>query len=131
MSSSPGSRSYVPKQGTIGHGIVDIDGYFEFNGTSDPATVSGKGFSVAYTSTGTWTVTLDQAYLELTGASATVCMASAANVDLTVQFGAIDVVTAKTIVIRTMTGTSATTGATAAGNGVRFKLSLRRSRVTG
>lgn len=38
-----------------------IKGGFLFNGSSDPATTTGKGFTVAHASTGVWTVTLDEA----------------------------------------------------------------------
>lgn len=119
-----------PIRGMVGgDGVTVVAGYFEFNGTSDPATVKGKGFTVAYTSTGTWTITLSQTYLALLSATATVAMASAANVDLYAQLGAVDVTSAKTIVIRTLTGTSVTTGATSSGNGVSFVLFLSGSKL--
>lgn len=119
-----------PKRGMVGgDGVTEVAGYFEFNGTSDPTVVKGKGFIVNYTSTGTWTITLSQAYLALISATHGVHLASAANVDLTVQWGAIDVVSAKTLVIRTMAGTSATTAATATGNGLSFKLELSGSKL--
>ena len=41
-------------------GVYRVEGSFQFNGSSDPTTVIGRGIaSVAHTSTGVWTVTLD------------------------------------------------------------------------
>ena len=50
--------------------------------------------------------------------------------DSKVQFGAIDVVSAKTVVIRTITGTSAADIAANANNRVHFTLFLRNTDIT-
>lgn len=39
-------------------GQAVIFGGFDFNGSDDPTTTYGKGFTVEHTSTGVWTVTL-------------------------------------------------------------------------
>lgn len=69
-----------------------IAGSFDFNGTSNPATVRGEGFTVAYTSTGTWTVTFTaEHYYQLQSATATAQLASAGD-----QFAQVGTYTAPT-----------------------------------
>jgi hypothetical protein len=84
----------------LGKGVKVIAGSFAPNGSSavDAASVKGKGFSVARTSAGLFTITLQDAYTALLGADAVLQLAAAA--DQFVQIGAVDVVTAKTIQIR-------------------------------
>lgn len=83
-----------------GFGIVLLLGSFATNAAVSPVAANnkGKGFSVAWTATGTWTLTFNSSALSVL--SAWVVGQNAANVDISLQFGAIDVVTALTAVIR-------------------------------
>lgn len=80
-----------------GFGIVLILGSFQPNGTSAPLLVKGKGFSVAYTSTGCHTLTFTNSALSVLSCWLT-CQSHAA-MDPGLEFGDIDVVTALTAVI--------------------------------
>lgn len=84
----------------LGKGVKVIAGSFAPNGASAVAATSrkGKGFSVARTSAGLFTITLQDAYTAML--SADVSLQLAAADDKFVQVGAVDVVTAKTIQIR-------------------------------
>lgn len=105
-----GARSYKPLHGTLGEGVVVIAGSFTTNGASalSASGVKGKGFTVARTDTGKFTVTLDQQYTALLSGTATAQCITASNLDRACQLGAVDVTSAKTIVIQTMAGTSPT-----------------------
>jgi hypothetical protein len=46
-------------------GCKSNSGYFVPNGTSDPVTTGGRGFSVAYVTTGVWKVTFDGPYRKI------------------------------------------------------------------
>lgn len=87
-----------------GFGIVLILGSFATaanTGAGLPAVtaVKGKGFSVSNTSTGTYTLTFTNSALSVLSAWLTP-QVNAANVNTSLQFGAVDVVTALTAVIR-------------------------------
>jgi hypothetical protein len=58
------SRIWQKVQGLI-HGHKIIAGGFQCNGTSDPTVTHGRGFSVARTSIGLYTVTFDDIYPQL------------------------------------------------------------------
>lgn len=107
-----------------------IAGSFKTNASSDPVAAdnTGKGWSVARTATGTWTVTLEDTYVELISGQCS--LAHNAAGDHKLQWGAIDVASAKTLVIRNITGTSATDLAVNANNRVHFALFLRNTDVT-
>lgn len=93
-----GYREDLQSLGSIG--AVMLHGSFAPNGSSavDPTSIRGAGFSVVRTSTGLFTVTLDKAYTGLI--SALCALQTAAASRLALRFGAIDVVTAKTVVLR-------------------------------
>lgn len=97
---------------------------FAPNTDTTPAAASNKGvgFSVAYTTTGTWTITLSERYYHLLSAQATLQLASAADQEL--QIGAVDLA-AKTIVVRCVSGGSASQVAANANNRVNVILYLR------
>lgn len=122
-----GARSYKPLDGVLGNGICLVGGYFEINGTSAPTVLSGVGWSVAYTSAGTWTITLEQKYTALVG-SGIAFHNAVSNADLVVQWKG-TLTTNNTMIVQIMTATTPTTPATATGTGVSFILMLRRSRV--
>jgi hypothetical protein len=82
---------------------------------------------VVWTSTGTWTITLTDAYAALVSGQVTIQMASAT--DVVPQWGAIDVVTAKTLVLRANATATPTDIAANAGNIVYVTLFLRNSTV--
>jgi len=106
-----------------------VTGSFTTNGSSDPDSDNntGKGWSVARTGTGELTVTLEDTYPALLSGNCTLALNAAG--DSQVQFGAIDVVTAKTIVIRTITAGSAANIAANANNRVHFTLCLRNTDI--
>ncbi len=107
-----------------------VAGSFTTNSSSSPdsANNTGKGWSVARTGTGELTVTLEDTYGGLISAQCSLALNAAA--DSKVQFGAIDVTSAKTVVIRTITGTSAADIAANANNRVHFALFLRNTDIT-
>ena len=107
-----------------------VGGSFTTNAGSDPdsANNTGKGWSVEHTATGTYTVTLEDTYSALISGQCSLALNAAG--DSKVQFGAIDVVTAKTVVIRTITGTAAANIAANANNRVHFTLFLRNTDIT-
>jgi hypothetical protein len=84
----------------LGKGVVVIAGSFAPNGSSAVASTSvkGKGFSVVRTSTGLFTVTLEDTYVAALSMVASIQLAS--GDDKFVQVGAVDVTSAKTIEIR-------------------------------
>lgn len=113
----------------LGKGIKVIAGSFAPNGGSavDAASIKGKGFSVARTSAGLFTVTLQDAYVACLAAHADLQLAAAD--DKFVQVGAVDVVTAKTFEIRVwdISGAAVADVAAAAGNRIHFTLVLSNS----
>lgn len=81
-----------------------VAGSFAPNGSSALSTagVKGIGFTVARTSAGVFTVTLNKSYTALVAGNLILGLqtASSAATKNSLEFGAIDVVTAKTVVIR-------------------------------
>jgi hypothetical protein len=122
-----GARSYVPKDGTLGHGIVDIAGYFEVNGTSNPTVTSGVGWTATYVSAGTWDITFDQKYTAMVGSGLAFHNASTTT-DFTVEWKG-TLTSNQVMRVQTKTGGTLTTPATATGTGISFNVALRRSRV--
>ena len=114
----------------LNHETKIVGGSFTTIGSSSPdsANNTGKGWSVARTGTGELTVTLEDTYSALISGQCSLALNAAG--DSKVQFGAVDVVTAKTIVIRTITGTSAADIAANANNRVHFTLFLRNTDIT-
>ncbi len=109
-----------------GFGIVIIAGSYEPNTTAAPLAVKGKGFTVAYTSAGLHTVTLTRSALAVI--SGWVTMQSHTAVEAVLQFGDIDVVTARTVLIlNTLSGTATAYGTPDANTRVHFGLLLASS----
>ncbi len=115
-----------------GEGRVLVCGSFAPNGSSALVATStyGNGFTVAYTSTGLYTVTLNDAYAALE--SWWVDKALTTGDDAIVQVGIVDVVTAKTVQIRNWDiGDAAVKDvAAAAGNRISFGFVLKNTSVS-
>lgn len=115
----------------LGKGIKVISGSFAPNGSSavSAASVKGKGFSVARTSAGLFTITLQDSYIALLSAHADLQLAT--GDDKFCQLGAIDVVSAKTIQVRVWDIADAAVAdvAAAAGNRINFVLVLSNSQL--
>ena len=106
-----------------------IAGSFLPNGSSAvaSATTTGQGYTVARTSTGLFTITLTDKYNSLL--SGQVSLALNAVAQTVVQFGAIDVSSAKTITINAVTSGSAADIASNANNRIHFLLILSNTNV--
>lgn len=115
---------------TEGRETVVVAGSFAPAGTGAVTDQRGVGFSVAYTSTGLFTITLEGKYNQLNCAMATIQMASAT--DLVPQFGAYTAPTATaagTITLRTNAAATPTDIAANAANRVNFMLVFRKMDV--
>jgi hypothetical protein len=121
------NRQFQQFQGTLDKGVVHIQGSFAPQGTSAPTTVRGTGFSVARTSAGLFTITLQDKYMSLIAGDAQVQLAAAA--DLVAQIGNVDVSSAKTVEIRILAAAVATDISANANNRVHFNLILKNSTV--
>lgn len=114
--------------------LVLIAGSFQPNGSSaidnTLNTAYNKGWSVARTNAGIYTITLSKGYTQLITANATLQMNSAT--DLVLQWGAIDVTTATggTLVLNALAATTPTDIASNANNRVFFALQLLNSGST-
>ena len=107
-----------------------ICGSFCPNGSSavDNDSNTGTGFTVARGGTGSFTVTLDAKYPGLLSGQCSLALNAAA--DSKVQFGAIDVASAKTVIINVITTASAADIAANANNRIHFCLFLRNTSLT-
>jgi hypothetical protein len=124
------NRMWQPHQGSLDVGVVAVQGSFAPNGGSAVSAASnkGKGWSVAHTSTGLFTITLEDVYPAMLSATATLQLATAA--DQFVQIGAIDL-SAKTVQIRVWDVSAAAVADVAAdaNNRINFRLIFRNSSV--
>jgi hypothetical protein len=115
----------------LGKGVKIIAGSFAPNGAGAVSSASnkGKGFSVARTGVGVFTITLEDSYVSLLGANLGLQL-SAAD-DKILQLGDIDVLSAKTIVIRVwdISGAAVADIAANANNRINFSLYLANSQV--
>jgi hypothetical protein len=123
------NRLFQQFQGTLDKGVVMLQGSFAPDTANAPTTVKGKGFSVARTSTGLFTITLQDTYQHLI--SGQVSLQLAAGDDKFVQLGAVDVASAKTIQIRVwdISGGAVADIAANANNRINFSLLLKNSTV--
>lgn len=115
----------------LDRGVKVIAGSFAPNGSSAVSAASNKGigWSVARTSAGLFTITLEDSYISLISACCSLQLASAD--DKIVQLGSIDVVTAKTVEIRVwdISGAAVADVAANANNRINFCLVLKNSQV--
>tara|TARA_R100000656_G_scaffold58802_1_gene45816 strand:- start:238 stop:618 length:381 start_codon:yes stop_codon:yes gene_type:complete len=107
-----------------------VCGSFLPNGSSavDNDSNTGTGWTVARGGTGSFTVTLTDKYPALLSGQCSLALNAAA--DSKVQFGAIDVASAKTVIINVITTASAADIASNANNRIHFCLFLRNSSLT-
>ena len=107
-----------------------VCGSFKPNGTSAvvAADNTGAGWTVARGGVGIFTVTLGDTYPGILSATCSVALNAVA--DTKVQFGAIDVASAKTVVINVITTASAADIAAHANNRIHFCLILRNTSLT-
>jgi len=115
----------------LGKGVKLVSGSFAPNGAGavSSASVKGKGFTVARTGVGVFTITLQDSYIALLSCSADLQLV--APDDKILQFGAIDVVTAKTIVLNVydISGAALADIAANAANRINFALILSNTQV--
>lgn len=110
----------------LNHEVKLIAGSFSIAASGGAATkLQGLGYSVAKSGTGQYTITLEDAYVAMLSATATVKAATA--VDLVAQVASYDVTSAKTVVVKLLAGASATEPS--AVTEVHFMLALRNSSV--
>lgn len=110
----------------LNHELKIIGGNFSIAASGGAATkVQGLGWSVAKTTTGVYTITLEDSYVALHSITCTVQAATA--VDLVAQVVSHDVVTAQTIVVELLA--AATPTEPSAVTIVHFQALLRNSTV--
>lgn len=121
------------RQGTYDHRCLNLEqvqvaGSFAPNGSSavDATSNKGKGWTVARTGTGVFTLTLAEKWAEMFSAIATVQLNAAA--DTAIQVGAYDA-TNRTLILRSITAGSAADIAANANNRINFSLQMTRSKV--
>lgn len=114
----------------IGKGLVDIEGSFVPNGSSaiDNTKNTGKGFTVAYTSTGLYTITFVREFPALQSFVTGLQMATPA--DWTLITGPYSQAN-KTIQIASFSGGSQTDVAAATGNVIHFKARFKATLAPG
>lgn len=120
------NRTFHPPR-AIAPETVLLAGNFDTNGASSPASPVGKGYTVARTGTGTYTVTLTDNYPQLLAAEVSAQCNTAAGFQ--VEFGAISLpnTAGPTLVIRTLVAGAAADVAANANNRVHFRLALCNS----
>ena len=121
------SRSFFMDMKSSQPGIVKIAGSFAPNNTSALVATStyGKGFTVARTDTGKFTITLSDTYTRLENFTGIIALT--AVLDLKLQLGAVDVTSAKTIVLNVLAIATPTDIVANAANRIYFELSLVNS----
>ena len=123
------SRDFLPVRGTLDHEVVVLAGSFLPNGSSAIVNGSntGNGFTVAWTSTGLYTVTLADKYNSLLGANLELALSTPA--DQVLQLGTVDVASAKTIQITAwdISGAAVADIASNAANRIYFVFHLKNS----
>ena len=119
-----GTRIWLEKPLSTSREEVLVSGSFAPAGTGAPTAALGDGYTVARTSTGLFTLTLDRVWPSLLSATATVQLATAA--DTVAQVGVV-ALTSKTVQIRTLTAGALADVAANANNRVNFALKFKRS----
>jgi hypothetical protein len=112
-----------------GNGIEVIAGSFAPDTANPPTAVRGRGFTVAYTSTGLWTVTLENKYNGLIAGMLTLGLAAAADQKL--QFGTVTIssAAAATFQIRCVAVAALSQIAADANNRINFMLILKKNGI--
>jgi len=108
------------------NGLVFLQGKLTISAAGAVTAVTGKGIaSASLSTTGTYTIVLSDTYTSMLCGNANLQAATA--VDLVPQFGAYDVASAKTVVIRVQAAATATTPSAACE--LHFSLKLKNSSV--
>lgn len=136
----PQTRAYAPAALCANKGEVVISGAFSVNGASDPVAWRGQDglstttlpsgiASIVHSGTGEYTLTFEDSFYALTGASVSLMLATAADskVQLTGVPANLNTSTAMTQKITTITTASAADIAAASGNEVFFTFRFKRS----
>ncbi len=122
------ARNFTKAPEVLDRGLVDIIGSFAPNGSSAVSATSrqGQGWSVAYTSTGLFTITTTDKFADLVSASATLQLTTAD--DKFCQIGVVSL-SAKTIQIRVIDASGAALADVSAdaGNRINFRLTFRNT----
>ena len=107
-------------------GVEIVAGKFVLAAGPAMGTVSGVNFTAAYTGVGVYTITLKKAYTALI--SGVVCLQQNTMGDQFASLGAVDVVTAKTVVLNVwdISGAAAADIATDGSQSVNFYLVLQK-----
>jgi len=120
------NRNFRDRIWNLENGLVFLQGKLTISAAGAVTAVTGKGIaSASLSTTGTYTIVLSDIYTSMLCGNANLQAATA--VDLVPQFGAYDVVSAKTVVIRVQTGATATTPSAACE--LHFSLKLKNSSV--
>lgn len=125
----PAHRRFFDTQ-SLTKEIKLIAGSFAPAGTGAVTAVKGKGFSVARTDVGEFTVTLENKYVNLIAGIADIQLATAG--DAFMQIGAYDA-DAKTLVLNAwdISGTALADISANANNRINFKLYLQNTKLKG
>lgn len=115
----------------LGKKYTIVSGSFAPNGSSAVSSASNKGigWSVVRTSTGLFTITLQDSWVALLSAKSALQLAT--GDDKYLQFGTIDVVTNKTVQIRVWDASAAAVAdiSADANNRIHFELTLSNTQV--
>ena len=132
-------RSYSPDIVSANKGEVVISGAFSVNGASSPVAFRGASglstskpngiTSITHTGDGEYTITFDDQFYAMTGASVSLMLATAADsaVQLTGVPGNLNGTSALTQKVTTLTAGTAADIAAASGNEVHFTFRFKRS----
>ncbi len=121
-------RSFEPTK-EVGKDYVELSGSFLTNGSSDPATTYGDGFTVVHAATGVWTVTLDFVFEQYVSAEASLHMATSESAVHSMMIGDKSI-TSQTFDIIHKTTVKADVAAAAA-NRIDFRVKVARSDIPG
>jgi len=119
------NRNYRDRIWNMENGLVMITGQIVIAADASVSSVVGKGFTAAKTATGAYTITLADPFTSFMSGQASLLAATA--VDLVPQFVSETVASTKLVVIKTLTGATATDPAAVCR--ILFSLKLKNSGV--
>lgn len=119
------NRSFNPTR-ALEKELITIAGRIPLSAAAAVGTVVGRGFSVAKTATGEYTVTLQDAYNELISANFSVM---GTGTIVTVPELKSQAVTSRTLIIKTVTRSTGATADTGVAFDILMSLKLRNSTV--
>lgn len=111
-------------------GIVEICGNFTVDGSGNVDVTTGQGFSVAHTTGGTYTITLDDIYQAFVSGTCSIQYetATSTNFDLTPQWGAYTAAS-RTLVLRVWDRSGAALADPADDDSLHFTLKMSYTSV--